>query len=306
MVDVWKPVSGTFWISPPEPDVEVLSVWYFLLLAFAIAVVLVAIMWRHARNSKPIREPSQQQGGDSSDEPEQEQASTGWHLRDHLGKVGAAVTYIYLVVIAAMIWGRSGQLLTMPLNELGDFLAGAFGPVAFLWLVLGFLQQGDELRQGTEALKLQATELKNSVEQQSIMAKAAITQMAAQEIELEHKERQRQLSLCASFTLQTTGFGSGSLPGTVSNKLQIRNDGSLALKTHFTLEPPLINMNKSHLGDFRTSSSSEFDIIIDPAADPPHGVAILSYEDKEGNERVEMFSYIIKNSNISFKKLRDS
>ncbi|NAO52177.1 hypothetical protein EZZ79_20770 [Pseudomonas syringae] len=58
--------------------------------------------------------------------------------------------------------------------------------MAFLWLVLRYLQQGDglrlstralelqadELRQGTEALLLQAQELKNSVEQQSIMAAA--------------------------------------------------------------------------------------------------------------------------------------
>lgn len=60
----------------------------------------------------------------------------------------------------------------MDLNEVGDFLAGAFGPVTILWLVLGFFQQGIELRQGTTALNLQATELRNSVVQQCEMVSA--------------------------------------------------------------------------------------------------------------------------------------
>lgn len=45
-------------------------------------------------------------------------------------------------------------------NEIGDFLAGAFAPLAFFWLVLGYLQQGEELQQNTEALKMQADELR--------------------------------------------------------------------------------------------------------------------------------------------------
>jgi hypothetical protein len=44
-------------------------------------------------------------------------------------------------------------------NELGDFAAGFFAPLAFMWLIFGyFLQktqldiQGQELKQNTEAL----------------------------------------------------------------------------------------------------------------------------------------------------------
>lgn len=54
----------------------------------------------------------------------------------------------------------------MDLNTLGDFMAGVFAPHAFLWLVLGYRQQGIELRQNSEALHKQAEELKNSGEQQ--------------------------------------------------------------------------------------------------------------------------------------------
>ncbi|MHC3125753.1 hypothetical protein NL42_19155, partial [Acinetobacter sp. GN11] len=52
----------------------------------------------------------------------------------------------------------------MPLNEVGDFLAGVFAPVAFFYLYLGYIQQGTELKQNTRALNLQAKELQNSVE----------------------------------------------------------------------------------------------------------------------------------------------
>ncbi|MDC4990929.1 hypothetical protein OHW12_15595 [Acinetobacter baumannii] len=58
-------------------------------------------------------------------------------------------------------------------NELGDFLAGVFAPLAFLFLYLGYKQQGFELQQNTQALNLQAAELKNSVEQQRLLVEAA-------------------------------------------------------------------------------------------------------------------------------------
>lgn len=63
------------------------------------------------------------------------------------------------------------------LNEWGDFFAGFFAPLAFLWLVIGYLQQGEELRQSSEALRLQAAELKSSVEQQTELVKVSRQQI---------------------------------------------------------------------------------------------------------------------------------
>lgn len=68
---------------------------------------------------------------------------------------------------------------SMKFNEWGDFFAGSFAPLAFLWLVIGYFQQGEELSQNTKALEqqeralqLQVDELKQSVEQQNISAVA--------------------------------------------------------------------------------------------------------------------------------------
>ncbi len=109
-----------------------------------------------------------------------------------LGLWGGAFTVIYLVGLAWISWDRLPCLHTMPLNELGDFLAGAFGPLAILWLVLGFFQQGIELRQNSEALHLQATELKNSVQQQTEMVSTAKAQFDLDKVALERSMQDKK------------------------------------------------------------------------------------------------------------------
>lgn len=91
--------------------------------------------------------------------------------------IGILVTIIYSVLIYCLITPQLDKFGTLPLNELGDFLAGVFGPLAIFWLILGFLQQGKELQQSTKALELQANELKNSVEQQKGLVNATKEQI---------------------------------------------------------------------------------------------------------------------------------
>ncbi|WP_063338039.1 MULTISPECIES: hypothetical protein [unclassified Marinomonas] len=47
-------------------------------------------------------------------------------------------------------------------NEVGDFLAGVFGPVAFFWLIIGYQMQHSELRLNRKSLEKQADELEYS------------------------------------------------------------------------------------------------------------------------------------------------
>lgn len=87
-----------------------------------------------------------------------------------------AVIYGLLILIynLAFIFIDPSKKVLLTSNELGDFLAGIFAPLAFLFLYLGYKQQGWELKQNTLALNLQAQELKNSVEQQKALAEATI------------------------------------------------------------------------------------------------------------------------------------
>ncbi|MDC5071476.1 hypothetical protein [Acinetobacter baumannii] len=87
-----------------------------------------------------------------------------------------AVIYGLLILAynLAFIFLEPEKKVLLTSNELGDFLAGVFAPLAFLFLYLGYKQQGRELQQNTHALNLQAQELQNSVEQQRLLAEATI------------------------------------------------------------------------------------------------------------------------------------
>jgi len=59
----------------------------------------------------------------------------------------------------AWVWFGWQKFWCMPPNEMGDFFAGASAPLAFLWLVLGYMQQGDEIRETRFEVKRQADAL---------------------------------------------------------------------------------------------------------------------------------------------------
>ena len=104
--------------------------------------------------------------------------------------IGGVLTAIYLAGIALLVYLKRNSLQELELNAIGDFLAGAFGPIAFLWLVLGYIQQGRELKLSSDALRLQADELKNSVEQQAHLVAVGREQIVAQ-LEAQTQERRR-------------------------------------------------------------------------------------------------------------------
>ena len=89
-------------------------------------------------------------------------------------RVGFAGTAVWMVLIATYITtgARWGEFWSLTLENMGDFLAGAFAPLAFLWLVVAVLLQTAELglqraelRQSRQALELQAAETRALVEE---------------------------------------------------------------------------------------------------------------------------------------------
>lgn len=87
-------------------------------------------------------------------------------------QIGLLITAVYATGVGVLLALRWDEVRSLDLNALGDFAAGAAGPIAFLWLVLGYFQQGDELRINTEALQSQAEELRQSVAAQEALASA--------------------------------------------------------------------------------------------------------------------------------------
>lgn len=82
------------------------------------------------------------------------------------------LTTVYLLLVVGFAIFDLDKMRKLTPNEWGDFFAGFFAPLVFLWLIFGYYQQGKELQQNTKALNLQAEELKNSVEQQEELVKA--------------------------------------------------------------------------------------------------------------------------------------
>lgn len=117
-----------------------------------------------------------------------------WGMPSRTG-IGVAISVIYGgLLISLAIW-RWSDIAKLDLNELGDFAAGAFGPMAILWLVLGYFQQGDELKQNTSTLKEQAVELAKSVHQQEQLV--AITREQLEEAKREARLEAARLEAAA-------------------------------------------------------------------------------------------------------------
>jgi hypothetical protein len=95
----------------------------------------------------------------------------------------------YLVAIATWALFEWRELLAMSPNEFGDLLAGISSPLAFFWLVFGFLQQGQELQASVGALELQSKELNDSVKQQKALA-ALSAERLQNEINRQRREEQ--------------------------------------------------------------------------------------------------------------------
>jgi len=164
------------------------------------------------------------------------------HIQDHTGSklesFGLKFTKIYLAVlffgIATSSFFGAIELEPLKLNELGDFLAGAFGPLAIFWLVLGFFQQGRELRHSVRALELQAEELKNSVEQQKEMV--GITE---QQLKLDIAVREDQTLATRSKDLpffQLRGGSSSSSGGSRRYTFLAKNVGAATLGCKLSLQ----------------------------------------------------------------------
>lgn len=161
-----------------------------------------------------------------------------------LSIIGIVLTTAYFLLLCFIFSGRITEILLMAPNETGDLLAGMFGPLAILWLILGFFQQGIELRQNTKALELQAEELKHSVEQQRELVDVSRKQFEA-DLEVVRYERERQLE-AARPKLIFHGVGAIISGANAKYRVQLENLGNVAtdVSLHFQPEPAYYDCKK--------------------------------------------------------------
>lgn len=124
-----------------------------------------------------------------------------------LGLFGVLATVGYLLLVALVLREKLGELGRLELNNFGDFLAGAFGPLAIFWLVLGFFQQGAELRNSIRSLDLRTRELKGSVMQQKELVGISQKQFQLQKEEFNTAIQRLGESIQPKFIVSYLGYG---------------------------------------------------------------------------------------------------
>jgi hypothetical protein len=136
-------------------------------------------------------------------------------------QLGLSLTIFWILLgviyISANIGWRDFSSLTP--EDLGNFLEGAFAPLAFLWLVIGYFLQQKELEQNTAALRAQAVEISRSAEQAVIQTQnlAASEVHARQEAFLQIAQSVRgQLGSIAGLLYMSSQGAAGN--GTVSQQ----------------------------------------------------------------------------------------
>jgi hypothetical protein len=141
-------------------------------------------------------------------------------IRAHRGICGGLIaTALYVAALASILppsWItqlRGG----IALNEIGDFLGGVFAPLAFLWLVVGILQQQEEITQNTRALFLQEKALQEQVSE----TRALVGQGRE---ELDRTKRLQRPAMVLDFRGQIVPAGAGG----VFLPLQLENRGARA------------------------------------------------------------------------------
>jgi hypothetical protein len=110
---------------------------------------------------------------------------------------GLSISSCWLIMLSIYISGSIGwrNISSAPIETLGNFLEGAFAPLAFLWLVIGYFLQQKELSHNTEAIKMQHSEIQKTADQ------AVIQAVAIQASEL-HARRESFLKIAESVKQQ--------------------------------------------------------------------------------------------------------
>ncbi len=177
-------------------------------------------------------------------------------------------------------------------NEIGDFFAGLMAPAALFWLVLGYFQQSEELRQNTEALKLQAAALQQQVEETKNMVHVAIERVNLESDEQTFRRRKAVREIQPRFTVRTHELVDDR------SVIKIANTEKPARITSATVEGDF----RCLIGDYRLSEHEQsLDLVLSGMEDSEEchaGNVFLHYEDALGISQTARFPAIKRASGM--------
>lgn len=179
--------------------------------------------------------------------------------------IGAVITTVWLTYALYLVFSDVQHYQAMPLNAKGDFLAGIGGPVALLWIVIGYYLQ-------SRALTLQQRELANQVAETRRLVEQATKQSEIMAQEIESSKRHRHGEAQPRFTMLQA-----------SRTAEAQN---VKLKNHrATITDVTISYDGIVNGPYRTvlwETGTERSFALN-LGDHTGGVLVVSYNDANGH-----------------------
>lgn len=232
---------------------------------------------------------------------------------------GGVLTLLYVFVLASYCVSRWTEIRGMQPNNLGDFLAGVFSPMAFAWLVLGFIQQGIELRQNSAALILQAEELRSAATHAGAMVdlqrkefelriqeleearqKADAAQVAAAKRREEQEVRNMQPRF--SFNLAQRDYQERHVA-----KSDLTNDGPSCTNVKIVMVPipgVLELIESTDFAEFPSKLCHPIVFVSYDAVPRTHPLTV-QYTDIGGTERFQTFIVSVNERHLNIDKVHD-
>jgi len=202
---------------------------------------------------------------------------------------GLGLTLIWILLGVAYISANIGwsEFVRLPAEGMGNFLEGAFAPLAFLWLVIGYFLQYKELEQNTAALRSQAVEISRSAEQAVIQsANLAASEIHARQeafLQIAQSVRGQLGSIAGLLFISSQGVGNGE-GGTVTPEEQaelfsaqgrgIDNEAfsRRLLTTHISLDDPAEQLDLFYGTEVRARHTNNFIFTFERLCDRAAGV----------------------------------
>lgn len=212
--------------------------------------------------------------------------------------------WIACVVVYAIVTTCGHETEALQLNEFGDFFSGVSAPLAFLWLVVGYYQQGWELRQNTIALNAQLLELRESVEHQAELSSSTKrqTDLLAEDL----ADRRYKQVLNAQPTFSVGGRSSGKTnEGVIRTMIAITHTGPLVTGVTVEFSGPLVRQSfgKSKITRWQAHQNIDREITWDPFASEDFTSNMrIAYTDANGDQQHQDFQLfrVANNSAIEF------
>lgn len=219
---------------------------------------------------------------------------------------GSIGTAIYLLGLGTYIHAEWEVIRALAPNELGDFFAGAVGPLATIWLVLGFFQQRLELKQNTAALHMQASELRASVEQQRALVGVAREDFEANrralDIQLQQIDEQRAVARKAALPRLYAQFARASSdPESARWYFSLQNGGPPCTDVAISLETDakLKIFSRADIPFLGTSQTADISLRMQPPSPPAAAKVEVRFVDSLGNLGTSFFEVKIQDTGLA-------